>query len=90
MELDFSRPGKPTANAFIEAFNGGFRQQCPNEYWFLSLADAEEKVETWGSHYNGERPDSALGNLSPREFAVLAQSQDWPAKLALFLVQKMA
>ena len=73
VELDFSRPGKPTDNAFIEAFNERFRQECLNENWFLSLADAEEKVESWRKHYNGERPHSALGNLSPREFAVLAK-----------------
>jgi putative transposase len=47
VELDFSRPGKPTDNAFIESFNGRFRQECLNESWFLSLEDAREKVETW-------------------------------------------
>ena len=72
VELDFSRPGKPTDNAFIEAFNGRFRQECLNENWFLSLEDAEEKVESWRRHYNGERPHSALGNLSPREVVALA------------------
>ena len=76
VELDFSRPGKPTDNAFIEAFNGRFRQECLNENWFLSLEDAEEKVESWRSYYNGERPHSALGNLSPREFALLAEIVD--------------
>jgi len=76
VELDFSRPGKPTDNAFIESFNGRFRQECLNENWFLSLEDAEEKVESWRRHYNGERPHSALGNLSPREFAVLAEIAD--------------
>ena len=72
VELDFSRPGKPTDNAYIEAFNGRFRQECLNENWFLSLEDAEEKVGSWRRHYNGERPHSALGNLSPREFVALA------------------
>ena len=74
-ELDFSRPGKPTDNAFIESFNGRFRQECLNENWFLSLEDAKEEVESWRNHYNGERPHSALGNLSPREFAVLAEME---------------
>ena len=73
VELDFSRPGKPTDNAFIESFNGRFRQECLKENWFLSLEDAEEKVESWRRYYNGERPHSALGNLSPREFAALAE-----------------
>lgn len=76
VELDFSRPGKPTDNAFIESFNGRFRQQCLNENWFLSLEDAQEKAESWRKHYNGERPHSALGNLSPRKFAVLAETAD--------------
>ena len=76
VELDFSRLGKPTDNAFIEAFNGRFRQECLNENWFLSMEDAEEKVESWRKHYNGERPHRALGNLSPREFAVLAELAD--------------
>ena len=76
LELDFSRPGKPTDNAFIEAFNGCFRQECLKENWFLALEDAEENVETWRRHYNGERPHSALGNLSPREFAVLKDIGD--------------
>ena len=73
MELDSSRQGKLADDAFIKAFNGRFRQERRNENWFLSLADAEEKVETWRRYYNGERPHSALGNLSPREFAALAQ-----------------
>ena len=77
VELDFSRPGKPMDNAFIEALNGRFRQECLNENWFLSLEDAaEEKVEIWRRRYNGERPHSALGNLSPQEFAAPAIMAD--------------
>lgn len=49
--LDFSRPGKPTDNAFIEAFNGGLRAECLNTHWFLSLADAREKLECWRRDY---------------------------------------
>ena len=50
--LDFSRPGKPTDNAFIEAFNGRFRAECLNAHWFLTLADAREKLEGWRKYYN--------------------------------------
>jgi len=67
--LDFSRPGKPTDNAFIEAFNGRLRQECLNENWFLSLEDARGKVEVWRQEYNRQRPHGALGNLTPVEFA---------------------
>jgi len=69
IELDFSRPGKPTDNALIEAFNGQFRKECLNQSWFLSLEDAKEKVEAWQQEYNRTRPHGALGNLAPREFA---------------------
>lgn len=63
--LDFSRPGKPTDNAFIEAFNGKFRQECLNAHWFMSLADAREKMETWRRFYNEDRPHSAIGYNVP-------------------------
>jgi Integrase core domain len=59
--IDFSRPGKPTDNAFIEAFNGRFRAECLNAHWFLSLADAQEKVENWRRYYNEERPHGQPG-----------------------------
>jgi len=63
--LDFSRPGKPTDNAFIEAFNGRFRAECLNAHWFLSLADAREKLGTWRKDYNEHRPHGAIGNKVP-------------------------
>ena len=69
VELDFSRPGKPTDNAFIEAFNGRLREECLNQNWFLSLEDAREKVEAWRQEYNRNRPHGALDNLAPEEFA---------------------
>ena len=69
VELDFIRPGKPTDNALIEAFNGRFRHECLNESWFLSLDDAREKVEEWRQYYNLERPHGSLGNVPPLEFA---------------------
>ena len=72
VEMDFSRPGKPTDNAMIEAFNARLRAECLNESWFLSLEDAREKIEEWRRHYNGERPHSALGNLAPETFALVA------------------
>jgi len=65
--LDFSRPGKPTDNAFIESFNGSFRDECLNVNWFLSLEDAREKITAFKEEYNHFRPHSALGNLTPVE-----------------------
>ncbi len=67
--LDFSRRGKPQVNALVEAFNSRFRQEYLNEHRFLSVADAQDKIEAWRNHYNGERPHSAVGNLAPEDFA---------------------
>jgi putative transposase len=66
--LDFSRPGKPTDNAFIESFNGRVRDECLNQHWFLNLADAKQKIETWRQDYNLTRPHSSIGNLPPQQF----------------------
>ena len=68
VELDFSRPGRPTDNAMIEAFNSRFRQECLNEHWFLDLDDAKKIIKAWRMDYNTERPHSALGNVPPAEF----------------------
>ena len=72
VEMDFIRPGKPMDNGIIEAFNGRLRQECLNESWFLSLEDAREKVEAWRQDYNKNRPDGALGNVSPLLYAATA------------------
>ena len=74
VELDFTRPGKPTDNALIESFNGRFREECLNESWFLSLEDAREKVEAWRQFYNRERPHGSLGNVPPLEFTRIRET----------------
>lgn len=65
--LDYSRPGKPTDNPFIESFNGSFRDECLNMHWFLSLEDAYEKISGWVSEYNNFRPHSSLNDQTPAE-----------------------
>jgi len=67
VELDYSRPGKPSDNALVEAFNSRFRQECLNQHWFLTLEDARAKVSAWRNEYNTERPHSALGYRTPLE-----------------------
>jgi putative transposase len=70
--LEFSRPGKPVDNAHVESFNGRLREECLNAHWFLSLADARDKIEAWRVFYNESRPHTALGDRTPREFAASA------------------
>lgn len=69
VELDFSRPGKPTDNAFIESLNGKFRAECLSAHWFLSLADARRKCERWRRDYNDVRPHSSIGYETPSALA---------------------
>lgn len=68
--LDFIDPGKPVQNAFIERFNGTFRDECLNENWFVGLIDAQRTIEAWRIDYEDERPHSRLKDLTPREFAL--------------------
>lgn len=65
VQLDFSRPGKPVDNTFIEAFNGSLRRECLSQHWFASLAEAAHILEAWRQDYNIERPHSSLGDDSP-------------------------
>jgi putative transposase len=67
--LNFIRPGKPVENAYIESFNGRFRDECLNEHWFLTMAHARGVIEKWRIEYNTERPHSSLGDLTPEQFA---------------------
>lgn len=67
--LCFIRPGKPIENAYVESFNGKFRDECLNEHWFVSLADAQAQIEAWRVDYNTVRPHSALDNQTPQQFA---------------------
>lgn len=68
--LHFITPGRPMENGYIESFHGKFREECLNEHWFLTLDDARETIESWRIDYNQVRPHSALGYLTPQEFAM--------------------
>jgi putative transposase len=69
VRIDFSRPGKPTDNAFVESFNGTFRAECLDAHWFTSLTGAKQLIEEWRREYNGNRPHRGLGEQTPSEFA---------------------
>ena len=68
VKLEFSRPGTPTDNAYIEAFNGRFREECLDQHWFVSVVEAREIIEAWRQDYNTARPHGALNNLTPQAF----------------------
>jgi putative transposase len=69
IQLSYSRPGKPTDNAYIESFNGKFRDDCLNQHWLSNLKEAQQIIENWRREYNEIRPHSTLGYCTPNEFA---------------------
>ncbi len=71
--LRFIRPGKPIENAYVESFNGKFRDECLNEHWFVSLADAKATIELWRIDYNTVRPHSSLNGATPQHFARITE-----------------
>jgi putative transposase len=68
VKIEFSRPEKPTDNAFIKSFNGTSRDECLNAPWFESLKDAKMQIAVWRQEYNESRPHRALGETAPAEF----------------------
>jgi len=67
--LRLIEPGKPNQNAYVESFNGRLRDECLNEHWFVTLAQARAIIEAWRHEYNHERPKRVLGGLTPVEYA---------------------
>ena len=83
VQLDSTRPGKPTDNGHIESFNGRLRDEGLNVQQFVSLHDARTKIEAWRCDYNQVRPHSALGHLIPSEFVTQRQGQRTANTLSL-------
>ncbi len=77
VQIDFSRPGKPTDNAYVESFNGTLRAECLDVRWFANLTEARQIIEAWRREYNESRPHRSLGERTPHEFASqIAASRD--------------
>jgi putative transposase len=70
VDWHYIAPGKPVQNAFIESFNGSFRDECLNDTLFSTLIEARHAIRSWKEDYNRQRPHSALGNITPAEFAI--------------------
>jgi putative transposase len=88
VKLRFIQPGKPVQNAYIESFNGKFRNECLNDNVFVSLNSARNIIEDWRLDYNSERPHSSLDNMTPEEFATRFKEQQTEIT-KLRLVQSM-
>lgn len=68
VKLNFIQPGKPTQNAFVESYNGKFRDYCLNLNWFASLEGARQQIETWRTRSNHVRPQGSITVRSSRDY----------------------
>lgn len=80
--LHFIQPGKPVQNAYIESFNGRFRQECLNQHWFISIPDARRIIESWRIAYNTARPHSGLSGCTPLQAAERFQTDGKQTRLS--------
>lgn len=76
IKLFLIEPGKPNQNAYIESFNGRFRDECLNEHRFTSLQHAKVVIESWRREYNEERPKKSLCGLPPTIYAATLKQKD--------------
>ena len=82
VKLHFIRPGKPVENAYVESFNGKFRDECLNSNWFASLLHAQALIEIWRADYNEVRPHSSLDGQSPQEYEAKFNQRGLPLRVA--------
>lgn len=73
VKLSFIQPGKPNQNAYAEAFNARFRDECLNQHWFEGLVEARAEIERWKTEFNEERPHSSINYMTPKQFAACRQ-----------------
>lgn len=83
VKLDFSRPGKPTDNAFIESFNAQVRRECLSQHYFSSVIDARVELDAWREEYNNRRPHGSLGQRTPAEYRAEVERAEASEQLAL-------
>jgi putative transposase len=74
--IDFSRPGRPKDNCYVETFNGSLRDECLNVHWFETIEEAKVIIEAWRRDYNETRPHMALNDEAPEEYARSSGAQN--------------
>ena len=72
IRLQYIQPGKPQQNAYVERFNRTVRHEWLDQHLFESIAHAQDMATQWLWRYNNERPNMALGGITPKQKLVLA------------------
>ncbi len=83
VQIEFTRPGKPTDNGHIESFNGKPRDECLNVNLFFTLSDARDTIERLLRKYIEIRPHRSLGGMPPNEYATaITENQGAPTPIS--------
>jgi putative transposase len=72
IKLSFIQPGKPQQNAYIERYNRTVRGDLLNQHLFCSIQEVQKSTTKWLWFYNNERPNMAIGGISPIQKLALA------------------
>ena len=74
IDLEFSQPGRPMQNSYVERSNRTYRHEILNKYLFKTLSEVRAITEEWMDQYNEERPHDALDDLRPFEYRMAHQT----------------
>lgn len=72
IKLEYIQPGKPQQNAYVERYNRTVRYDWLAQYLFSTIAEVQEFATRWLWTYNNERPNMALGGITPKQKLAMA------------------
>ena len=72
MRLQYTQPGKPQQNAYVERFNRTVRYDWLTQYLFENISEVQEYATRWIWTYNNERPNAALSGITPEQRLAMA------------------
>lgn len=74
IRLDHIQPGNPQQNAYVERYNRTVRYDLLCHYLFESIEEVQNYATDWMWTYNHERPNMALGGITPKQKSALLTS----------------
>jgi putative transposase len=72
IRMEYIQPGKPQQNAYVERFNRTVRYEWIAPYCFDTIKEAQGFATRWIWNYNHERPNMALGGITPKQRLAMA------------------
>jgi putative transposase len=70
--MEYIQPEKPQQNAYVERFNRTVRYEWLPQYCFDVISEAQDFAARWTWNCNHERPNMALGGITPKQRLAMA------------------